>query len=964
MKKVYALIFLCFCVVCSLQAQTAIYAYRNWQQSNPVNVQKGPVKFSSDNLGVVELIADQSTLGAVYAGTYFNYKWYAQVTKPGTQSSLEGLYTVDMNDGTRTLISTNGVHLVEMTYDYTTNTMYGIKNGAEYLMTLDLNTGETKQIGAFQTSTMSVYMLALACHVDGTMYGISTDDNLYRIDKATAACTLIGATGVNAAFTQSMDFDRNTGILYWLNCGDYKLYTVDITTGAATVIGGVGKNGDDSMASMFIPYIHVPVGAPDRVLDRKVVASGNSAILAWRNPSFDAQGKALTELTGIKIYRGEELVTTVTVSSDKIGQSMEYTDENLQDGLYSYRFVPVNSKGDGGVDSDDVSTYVGENAPGKVVDFVVKQGDNEAILTWKAPEEGMYGGTFDPGSITKYVITRSNGSASNEIEISDPSATSYTDTPGFGTYTYSIYAVNDMGNGAVSIAAPIIVKPADWIVMTNGEAIVESGKTYHFYDAAGPNAYYPNTRNDTLTIRPQNSNGLVHVSFKQFVTDTYGDYLYIFDGADTNAPLIGEFTSTSVPSALVSLESTSIDGALTFVFYSDVMSRDEGWEADVTVTEKKTHDLMAVSLKGDLYPGAESETIYAFTIRNKGVDKVAATDYKVKLLDAAGSVLAEMDGVEIGTMQSIVFDMKFTPSESGDIKIHAEIEYASDDDKTNNSSEELSVSVLEEGSQFISIGDHDEEISVLPVSFMAGESIGETIYYKDEVGLKSGTLQMISYRFFSVGTSYSNIPVKIWVGETELEDLSETSIPADEMTLVFDGTASVAPGDEEWIFQLTTPYSYKGGNLVILILKGNPGSTSYDISFKGTYGSYDSDPQRSRFYSAFDDSEVLDPNAVPIGYSGSTMWPDVKMLFTDASSGITKVVDDLSVRIYPNPVSDILYVEGVDVQKIEIFDGTGRQVYISDNLFTVDMSSYPTGIYYLRVVTDQGKVSTKKIMKR
>ena len=179
---------------------------------------------------------------------------------------------------------------------------------------------------------------------------------------------------MNAAFTQSMDFDRNTGILYWLNCGDYKLYTVDITTGAATVIGGVGKNGDDSMASMFIPYIHVPVGAPDRVLDRKVVASGNSA---------------MTELTGIKIYRGEELVTTVTVSSDKIGQSMEYTDENLQDGLYSYRFVPVNSKGDGGVDSDDVSTYVGENAPGKVVDFVVKQGDNEAILTWKAPEEGM-----------------------------------------------------------------------------------------------------------------------------------------------------------------------------------------------------------------------------------------------------------------------------------------------------------------------------------------------------------------------------------------------------------------------------------------------------------------------------------------------------------------------------------------------------------------------------------------------
>ena len=53
MEKIYALISLCFCVVSSLQAQTTIYAYRNWQQSNPVNVQKGPVKYSSDNLGVV-----------------------------------------------------------------------------------------------------------------------------------------------------------------------------------------------------------------------------------------------------------------------------------------------------------------------------------------------------------------------------------------------------------------------------------------------------------------------------------------------------------------------------------------------------------------------------------------------------------------------------------------------------------------------------------------------------------------------------------------------------------------------------------------------------------------------------------------------------------------------------------------------------------------------------------------------
>lgn len=963
MKKIYFLLFACFLAIGAVGAQTTVYAYRTFQPSNPANVQKGPVKFSSATPSVVELIADQSRLGSVYAGTYFNYKWYAQVTKPGTQSSLEGLYTIDMTDGSRELISTQGSHLVEMTYDYSTSTMYGIKNGAEYLMTLDIHTGATTEVGAFANNGESVYMLALACHVDGTMYGISTDDNLYRIDKATAACTLVGSTGVNAAYTQSMDFDRNTGVLYWANVGDYKLYTVDITTGAATLIGSIGENGDDSMTSMFIPYIHVPAGAPDRVLERKVAASGNSAVLSWRNPSVDAQGNALTELTGVKVYRGEDLVTTVAVTADKIGQPMEYIDENLSDGLYSYRLVPVNSKGDGGVDSDDISTYVGENAPGEVVDFTVSQGDSEAILTWKAPEDGMYGGSFDPSSITKYVVTRSNGTASTEIEISDPSATSYIDTPGFGTYTYSIYAVNAMGNGLVSTAAPIIVKPADWIVMTTGEAVVESGKTYHFYDAAGPNAYYPNSQNDTLTIRPQSANGLVHVSFKQFATDTYGDYLYIFNGADTHAPLMGEFTSTSVPSALVSLESTSEDGALTFVFYSDIMSRDEGWEAEVTVTEKKQHDLVAVSLEGNLYPNAGAEATYAFTVRNKGVEKVAAADYKVKLLDNAGSVLAEVNGVEIESMETVVFDMKFTPSESGDMSIHAEIEYAGDDDSANNESAVLSVMVLEEGSQFISIGEHDEELLVLPVSFMSGESISETIYYKDEIGIGNGTLQMISYPISSVGTSYSNVPVKIWVGETELADLSETSVPADDMTLVFDGTMNIAPGDEEWVFQLATPYSYKGGNLLILMLKGNPGFTSYDVGFKGTYGVYDVDPQRSRYNSTFDDSEVLDPNVVPIGYSSSTMWADVKLLFTDTNSGIANPVDEPSVRVYPNPVNDVLYVEGDNIRAIEIFDGTGRRVYTSDSRHTVDMAAYPAGIYYLRIMTDEGLLAVKKIVK-
>lgn len=74
MKKIYFLLFAWVLSIGAVGAQTTIYAYRTWQESNPTNVKKGPVKFSSATPSVVELIADQSKLGSVYAGTYFNYK--------------------------------------------------------------------------------------------------------------------------------------------------------------------------------------------------------------------------------------------------------------------------------------------------------------------------------------------------------------------------------------------------------------------------------------------------------------------------------------------------------------------------------------------------------------------------------------------------------------------------------------------------------------------------------------------------------------------------------------------------------------------------------------------------------------------------------------------------------------------------------------------------------------------------
>lgn len=962
MKKLL-LTALSFVVAASaLFAQTTIYAYRSFQQSNGILTKKGPVKYSSDNPRNTQLIADQTKLGSVYAGAYYNYKWYVQVTQPGTQSTVEGWYIMDLNDGSRTYISSGGAHLAELDYDYTTGNMYGIKNGCENLLKVDKETGATSSLGYFRTESYQyLYMLTLAIDLNGQMYGIDTGDNFYKIDKTNAVCTLVGNTGANAAYTQSMTFDHNSGTLYWANNGDYGLYTIDLATGKATLIGVLGENGDDSTCAMIIPYINVAKGAPDRVTNRKATVDGKSVVLSWTNPSIDAQGNALAELTGVKIYRGEELVATVAASADNIGKNATYTDANLADGLYKYRIVAVNSKGDGGADTETIDSYVGMNNPGPVNDFKIELGDNNATLSWTAPTKGMYGGEYDVNSVTKYIITRTAGSTSTEIEVTN--ATSYTDTPGFGKYTYSIAAVNNMGRGQETSVGPVLVKPSNWILMSTGEAVVETGKEYQFYDVAGPNNYYPNSQNDTLVIRPAVANAAVKAEFTLFDFDTYADSLIVFNGVGTKAPLIGRYSSMSVPSDLVEVESTSADGALTFVFFSDVMSRGEGWVAKVTATEKLSNDLAAKALSGNLYPEVSAETTYALNILNKGTEAVVGSAYKVKLVDANNATLAEANGVDIAPTQTGTVELKFAPAATGEMSISAVIEYAADKNTANNQSAPITLSVLQKGSKFVEVGHCDEELYVVPVSFMSDECASQVIYYAEEIGVKDMDLTMISYPFYEVTTNYANVPIKVWVTEIDSTSLEVSSIPANKMTLVFEGNCPVATGAESWDIPFNTPYKYTGRNLVVMIYKKAPGTSDYGVTFRGTYGDYNDVNKRARYGSAFFEDESVDVNA-NLGYSGNTTVTDIKMLFTQGnSSSIKEVVISNNVKVFPNPTTSVLNLTK-EVAKAELVALSGQMVFCGENVTQIDVEALPAGIYVLKTIDAEGAISTTKVIKK
>ncbi len=73
-----------------------------------------------------------------------------------------------------------------------------------------------------------------------------------------------------------------------------------------------------------------------------------------------------------------------------------------------------------------------------------------------------------------------------------------------------------------------------------------------------------------------------------------------------------------------------------------------------------------------------------------------------------------------------------------------------------------------------------------------------------------------------------------------------------------------------------------------------------------------------------------------------------------------------SVTLYPNPVSDILYIENtnqVNIQKIELYDVYGKQIIRTENSFDqVNFKNIVPGLYFINIQTEYG-TATKKIIK-
>jgi len=235
------------------------------------------------------------------------------------------------------------------------------------------------------------------------------------------------------------------------------------------------------------------------------------------------------------------------------------------------------------------------------------------------------------------------------------------------------------------------------VLMQDGTVTTCSGT---FYDTGGPNGTYQCNEDITMTIAPSTPGAKMKFNFTAFDCEDGWDFLKVYDGADVNAPMIGNFTGATIPAELVELiaSQTNTSGAITFHFTSDNSVMHLGWAATMSCVVSANQDLAGVSVTGNAAPVINTATTYTVTVANSGAQAVTGANYTVTLYDAANTVIGTANGVDIAAGESKTFDFSWTPTTLGATHLYGKVVLTGDENPANDQTPNFNVNVTQGGS--------------------------------------------------------------------------------------------------------------------------------------------------------------------------------------------------------------------------------------------------------------------------
>ncbi|MDY0344779.1 MAG: carboxypeptidase regulatory-like domain-containing protein, partial [Lentimicrobium sp.] len=297
-------------------------------------------------------------------------------------------------------------------------------------------------------------------------------------------------------------------------------------------------------------------------------------------------------------------------------------------------------------------------------------------------------------------------------------------------------------------------------------------------------------------------------------------------------------------------------------------------------------DLKAENITGDKLYRLGEVSEFEFTIKNTGLETIAGTDYRVKLMRGIENPLEvySIVGEDINPDQQLAFNLSYTFGFIGEYQIYAEVEFANDQFPSNNQSKTLMLSGLPAQSEIVPVGIKDF-ISELPIDMNYNNSLSESIYHRNHFEAGAGVLfgMTFDYKF---KTPEPNTAVRIWMSMTSRDALDDVWIPASEMTLVYDGTINFITGDQIIYIPFQVPFNYNDTTMNIAVMVERLGDHTSDMQWFAASTTTGSTSKLTTSY-----TNPPDPYNPPL--AGQIGWnPYVRFIFNENLGTVSGNVSD------------------------------------------------------------------------
>lgn len=802
-------------------------------------------------------------------------------------------------------------------------------------------------------------------------------------------------------------------------CRQY-MYRIDRTTGELknpATNDPYGAYLYDISYGLAIPSFFADAPeAPARVqnLSGEGIEGGTKVKLTWTNPTLSWGGEELQGISDVLIYRGSlEGEPVGTVTGAEMGAESTWTDEAPLDGVNTY-YVLATLDGKKGV-PDSWNVYAGEDTPAEVQNLQIMRNGSKIELSWEAPIEGQHQGVYDAASLT-YSIQRLPDSTMVAENIAE---TSFVDRnlPALLNYQYIVTPSTKKGVGEPMSSDYVMAGPAyeppyttDFATYADADAwtIIDNNEdwTQFWYSNGDPAStglgIYTNSYGtcDDYAISP---------AVKLQAGHTYKvNFTIYFQYADTeDSPTKHDFDMTVGEGTTVEAQSTVLkevrqfgndqmytrhdfsaqytpenDGEYNFGFrLLTAYTYDNLALVGASIKEVVDKDLAATKLAGGVNPSCNTPSDYKVTVKNEGRLEAAGYNVKVVRLDGENQVVLGQTAVvdALAAEADTVIKVTVTPDVEGDVQIAAVVEYEGDAVASNNTSAPFSISVSPEGTVPFNVEVNDgtnlAQNTDMPIYFYKNYSTIQSIYYPSDFSepLDPQEEHAISRLAFvystNDGATVADVPVKIYVGTTDIEAYTAEEwgskvelgawIPLTDQKLVFDGTISSKPGqDNLLVFDFIEPYAYDASkNLVVTVVEEGEWENKYPMIFNHYASDGYSDVYRSLRYGSnsqqfdFETADLLPKNCF------ARQGLAVMHLAVTSTTGIQHVTVAGEGSAAYDAATGSISLGGVKASNVAVYNAAGQVVAQGAN----SKLNLTTGVYVVKAVAADGKVYTSKL---